>query len=123
MTHVVSEIGLRAAWSLDLTNVDPEDGLPWDFNLEVERKRATALLERDKPLLLVACPMCKDFRGLQNVNFAKVTREEVKEKLNSAMTHVKFALDMCLRQYRAGRFLIFEHPTSASSWATDMMNT
>ena len=37
------------------------------------------------------------------------------------MTHVKFALEMCIRQYRAGRFFIFEHPTSASSWGTDMM--
>ena len=78
MTQVVSEIGLRAAWSLDQTIVDPEDGLPWDFILEVKRKRAIAFLKRDKPLLLVARPMCKDFGGLQNLNFAKMTSEEVK---------------------------------------------
>ena len=57
VTQVVNAMGLRAAWSLDLTTADPEDGLPWDFNLEVKRKRAIALPERDKPLLLVACPM------------------------------------------------------------------
>ena len=121
VTQVVTEIGLRAAWSLDLTTVDPEDGLPWDFNLEATRRRAIALLKRDKPLLFVACPMCGPFGGLQNFNCAKMTCEEVKEKLHSAMTHVKFALDMCLRKYRAGRFFVFEHPTSASSWTTAVM--
>ena len=65
--------------------------------------------------------MCGPFGGLQNINYAKMSREEVKEKLRDAMTHVKFALDMCLRQYRAGRFFVSEHPTSASSWTTAMM--
>ena len=36
------------------------------------------------------------------------------------MAHVKFALDMCLRQYLGGRLLVFEHPASASSWAIAM---
>ena len=59
--------------------------------------------------------MCGPFSGLQSINFAKMSREDVKAKLRDAMAHVKFALDMCLRQYRAGRFFVFEHPTSASS--------
>ena len=45
-TLVVSEICLRAAWSLDLTTVDPVDAQPWDFSFEVKRKRAVELLER-----------------------------------------------------------------------------
>ena len=36
------------------------------------------------------------------------------------MAHVKFAFDMCLRQYLGGRLLVFEHPASASSWAIAM---
>ena len=28
VTRVVSEMGFREAWSLDLTTVDPEDGMP-----------------------------------------------------------------------------------------------
>ena len=104
-----------------MTTVDPEDGMPWDFSLEAKRKRAVELLERDKPLLLVACPMCGPFSGMQSINYAKMSREDVKAKLRDAMAHVKFALDMCLRQYRAGRFFVFEHPASASSWATAMM--
>ena len=67
VTQVVSEMGLRAAWSLDLTTVDPVDGQPWDFSFEEKRKRAMALLKRDKPLLLVACQMCGPFGALQNL--------------------------------------------------------
>ena len=33
VTQVVSQIGLHTAWSLGLTTVDREDGLPWDFSL------------------------------------------------------------------------------------------
>ena len=95
-------MGLRAAWSLDLTTVDPEDGMPWDFSLEAKQKRPVELLERDKPLLLVACPMCGPFSGLQSINYAKMSCEDVKAKLRDAMAHVKFALDMCLRQCWAG---------------------
>ena len=108
---------------MDLTTVDSEDSMPWDFSLEGKRKRAVELLERDKLLTLVACPMCGPFGGLQSINYAKMSREDVKAKLRDAMAHVKFALDMCLRQYRAGRFFVFEHPASASSSssATAMM--
>ena len=73
VTQVVTEIGLRSAWSLDLTTTDPEDGQPWEFSVSEKRKKAMRLLERDKPLLLVACPMCGPFSGLQNLNYAKIT--------------------------------------------------
>ena len=74
-------MGLRATWSLDLTTVDPEDCMPWDFSLEAKRKRAVKVLERDKPLLFVACPMCRPFSALQGINYAKLSREEVTAEL------------------------------------------
>ena len=40
VTHFVREMGFRAACSLDLTIVDPIDGMPWDFSFEAKRKRA-----------------------------------------------------------------------------------
>ena len=67
-------MGLSAAWSLDLTTVDPEDGMLWEFGLEAKRKRALELLELDKPLLLVACSMCGPFSGLQSINYANMGR-------------------------------------------------
>ena len=41
--------------------------------------------------------------------------------MKAAMVHVKFALDLCLRQYMAGRLFLFEHPAGASCWSTKMM--
>ena len=121
VTQVVSAIGLGAALSLDLTTLDPVDGQPLDFRLEVKRKRAVELLERVKPLLFVACPMCGPLGALQNLTDAKLSTKEVKAKLRDAMAHVKFALDVCLRQYLEGRCFVFEHPTSASSCGTAMI--
>ena len=67
VTQVVHVIGPGAAWFLDLTKVDPVDGRPWDFSFEMKRKRAVELLEREKPLLFTACPMCGPFSALQNL--------------------------------------------------------
>ena len=72
--------------------------------------------------MLIACPMCRPFGTMNNFNYAKMTPEEVEEKLRAAMVHVNFALDLCLRQYMAGRLFLFEHPAGANSWSTNMMS-
>ena len=106
---MASEIGLRPAWALDLTVVHSEDGMPWDFKLPAKRKRAVELLDKDKLAMLIACPMSGPFSTMNNFNYATMTPEEVEEKLRAAMVHVKFALDLCLRQCMAGRLFLFEH--------------
>ena len=47
ITKMASEMGLHPAWALDLTVVDPDDGIPWDFNVPAKRRRAFELLERE----------------------------------------------------------------------------
>ena len=121
VTQLISELGLRLAWSLDLTTVDPEDGMPWDFSVAAKRIKAARMIDRDKPLIIVACRMCGPFSAINNLNYAKMAPEEIKGKLKTAMEHVKFSLDLCLRQCKAGRLFVFEHPTSASSWSTSML--
>ena len=44
----------------------------------------------------------------------------MRERLRAVMRHMKFALDLCLRQCREGR-LFFVHPAGATSWSTAMM--
>ena len=121
ITKLIGEMGMRPAWALDLTVVDPDDGEPWDFSVPNKRAKAVKLLDRDKPLMLVACPMCGPFSAINNFNYAKMEPKEIKAKLEKAMEHVKFSLDLCLQQYKAGRLFVFEHPTSATSWSTDML--
>ena len=79
------------------------------------------MISKDKPLLLVVCPMCGPFSSMNNLNYGKMDSADAKEKLENAMEHVKFALDLCMQQYSAGRLFMFEHPTSASFWSTTMM--
>ena len=42
--------------------------------------------------------------------------------MKRAIGHLAFAVLMCLRQAKAGRTFMFEHPGGASPWATAMMN-
>ena len=121
VTKIASDMGLRPAWALDLTQTDPEDGLPWDFSSEAKRRRARQLLEKDKPLMLIACPMCGPFSTLMHWNYAKMPKEETEALLKAAMEHLRFALELCLTQYNAGRLLLFEHPVGARSWGTSMV--
>ena len=47
---------LLPGFALDLTVVDPLDGLPWDFSKKSKRDRATALLRQQKPYMLIGLP-------------------------------------------------------------------
>ena len=121
ITAMASKLGLKPAWALDLTQMDPVDGLPWDFTVAEKRERARQRLRADKPLMLVACPMCGPFSSLMNWNFSKLPEEEVKDILDKAMEHIKFSLEMCLEQYEQGRLFLFEHPAGARSWEAEMI--
>ena len=65
--------------------------------------------------------MCKDFSTLMNWNYAKMDPEDVSDQLMAAMKHLKFSMDLCLEQYKAGRLFLFEHPVGARSWSTAMI--
>ena len=121
VTKVASDMKLRPAWAFDLTEIDPEDGLPWDLSDPVKQARAKKKQQEDSPMMLVTCPMCGPFSSLMHWNYAKMQPEEIKKKLHAAISHVKFSLDMCLEQYKQGRCFLFEHPAGASSWELDMM--
>ena len=47
--------------------------------------------------------------------------QTVKLKLESALMHLKFSLEICIRQYKPGRCFVFEHPAAASSWTTQLV--
>ena len=120
ITAIASRMNMKSAWALDLTTMD-DQGNPWDFSLASQRKKAMKMLKKDKPLLLVACPMCGPFSSINDINYVKMNSEEIHQKLESAMMHMRFALCLCLQQLNAGRLFMFEHPAGASSWGTKMM--
>ena len=79
-------------------------------------------MERYKPLLVVACPMCGPFGSINDFNYIKMSDDEIRDKLQNFMLHMRFALAMCLQQPLAGRLFMFEHPAGASSWGTKMIH-
>ena len=58
VTATASKMGLKAAWALDLTHADPENGKPGDFSDERKQAKARGKLDKDKPLMLVVCVRC-----------------------------------------------------------------
>jgi hypothetical protein len=50
-----------------------------------------------------------------------MSEAEVRDKLTGALKHLKYALELCHRQWKTGRMFIFEHPVAATSWGTKMM--
>ena len=41
--------------------------------------------------------------------------------LKPALEHLQFALSLCREQHAAGRFFLLEHPSTATSWQTQMV--
>ena len=95
IAEVASRMKMKRAWALDFATND-DNGDPLDFSMASQRKKALELLERDKPLLLVACPMCGLFGSINDHNYAKMSEDEIRDKLQNAMLHMRFALTMCL---------------------------
>ena len=121
MTSAAAKRGYKPGFAMDLTTCDDE-GKPWDLSCPIQQKKALQMQDKQQPWVLMACPPCKMFSLLQNLSFAKRDDEKVRTQLKEAIAHIGFAVLMCLRQARAGRKFIFEHPVGATSWRTGLLN-
>ena len=68
VTKLAGEVGLQTGRDLDLITLDDE-GNPWNFNLPTQRAKAMKLLDEEKPLMLITCPMCGPFSNLNYWNY------------------------------------------------------
>ena len=114
-------LGQTAGSAMDLTTVD-EDGMPWDFSVTSNQKKAMKRWEEERPWLLVVSPPCTMFSTLQNLTLEKRDADEVRKQLKEAVKHLTFAVYMCLKQAAEGRKFMFEHPVAASSWQLALVN-
>ena len=113
--------GLVQGWSLDLTTIDDETGLPWDLSDPNVQAKVRKMQAEDKPVMVMACPPCGPFSSWMHVNYSRMSTEETQKKLWDGMRHLAFAVEICMNQVRSGRFYAFEHPATATSWATGML--
>ena len=116
VNRMVERMGLILGLSLDLTTVDPEDGMPWDFNSPEKRIAAKRLIMAGTALLLIVRPMGAAFNCLQNLNFCKKNKEEVERIIAYEMRHLECCMELCEVQMNNGLHFLFEHPSTASSW-------
>ena len=117
ITAMARTMGLKDGWALDLTETDPDDGEPWDLSVKAKREKAKKKVDEDRPFMVILSPMCGPFSRLQELfNYPKQDAEDVKEKIRAALDHLKFAIELCIKQKEQGRMFIFEHPVSAASW-------
>ena len=48
-------------FALDLTVLDPDDGMPWDFSIASKRDKARTLSREQQPYMLIGSPECTHF--------------------------------------------------------------
>ena len=80
------------------------------------RKRAIRKLLKDRPALLIGSSMCTAYRSMSNINYFRMCREEVHERLRYARKHLEFCRQLYRIQMNEGRYLLREHPSIAKSW-------
>ena len=122
MTQVAHEFGLRPQWALDLTEVDRDDGEAWDFNVEAKRTKAVEKLHESRPEMVMLGPTCAPFSSLNiGWNYSRMTTRDAQSMIEDGMRHLSFAAHLCMHQARQSRYFALEHPASAASWNTEVI--
>ena len=105
-------------YALDLTTVDPEDGLPWDFSLKSKRVKARQMLREQRPYLVIGSPQCREFSTWQRLNAKRFPDDGKRIAARvAAEVHLAFVAELYRDQLDAGRYFLHEHPRWASSWS------
>ena len=75
-----------------------------------------SIVDRDKPWLLTGSPRCDPFSSLQGLSKNRADPEKRAKNLEEGREGLRVAAACYLRQHRAGRYFLHEHPAHASSW-------
>ena len=105
-------------YAMDLTTVDPDDGLPWDFSRKSKRNKARRMLREQRPYLVIGSPQCKEFSTWQYLNAQRFPDDgRRQEARKAAEVHLEFVASLYRDQLDAGRYFLHEHPRWATSWS------
>ena len=115
---------MKPQWSLDLTVIDRDDGMPSNFNEEDKRRKAVELLNRDVPDLLMLGPTCAPFSSLNiGWQYNRMMIDNAQNMIEDGMRHLAFATELSVHQSKRGKYFVIEHPASAASWQTETIDT
>ena len=108
---------LLPGFALDLTVVDPEDGLPWGFPRSGKREKARQMRRRQKPYLLIGSPACTAFSTWQALKDAKSSDlEAYRTARKRATAHTEFMVELYREQLEDGHCFLRKHSRYATSW-------
>ena len=120
MTKLIRDSLMRhvmPGYALDLTTVDPADGLPLDFSLRTERMRARKLLREQRPYLVIGSLQCKEFCTFQTLSQAKRPDDcQKRAAREAAEVHLEVVSQLYKHQIDGGRYFPHQHPRWATSW-------
>ena len=106
------ERGLRDGWSFDIRHADGRTKRRWNRADPVEAEESFAMVQRDKPQLVILCPARTTCCSLWNLVKHGVPRNEWLH----AVRMVNVAVRIAELQLDGLRHFLFEHPLTASSW-------
>ena len=107
---------LLPGFALDLTVLDPDDGMPWDFPIASKRDKARAMRRKQQPYMLIGSPECTHFSTIQAINIAKSSNlSAYRRARTAAIVHINFMMELYHEQLIDGHYLLHEHPRWATS--------
>ena len=115
VTKLASEYGLSPGFAYDI-EVNDENGMPWDFDKAEQREKCMTHILNQKPDFLIGSPMCTAFSALQGLNKWRMNPKKWNALIEKGLRHMRFAVKLYRLQAENNRFLLHEHPSSATSW-------
>ena len=113
VTKLLRETGckiLAPGFAFDLTVVDPDDGLPWDFSLAAKREKARRMIREQRPYFLIGSPMCTAFSTWQALNAARGSNIDAMTRAKAAaILHLDFVSDLYREQLAHGHYFLHRH--------------
>ena len=109
VSKFAGQSGPRGGWSLDVAHVCAVTGRMWDALKPDDREWCRRMVHRDRPRLLVVCPPCTLFSRLQHLSPNGLPEVRCPERWRQAIEMVKFAVELCNIQRRAGRIRAPSH--------------
>lgn len=114
------ECWLPQGFSLDLA-VPQENGEPLDLSVDSNASKANALIDCEKPYLLIGSPPCTYGSKLQQWNFPKMNADDVEAQVKSGTMHLHNSIKLYKQQMHEGRRFLYEHPAGNLSWQDEKM--
>ena len=115
VTALAKQYGLNPGSAYDIETSD-SNGKPWDFDIPEQRNQCVREILVQRPAFLIGSPMCTAFSILQGLNKTSEDPDKYEAMWNKGVGHMIFGIQLYRTQSESGRFVLHEHPASASSW-------